>query len=470
MKVLRQFILLMFTFVFLVNCSDSIQRDSTTTGNSGTEAVAGTGDQSRILPYPIYQHRLADGLNVVTVPFDSPGTAAFYIVVRVGARDEVEKGVTGFAHFFEHMMFRGTDRYPVEKYNAVLKSTGASANANTSADRTIYHMTGNVARLDSMFEVEADRFRNLHYSEHGFKTEAGAVKGEYTKNFASPYQRLNEDMKNTAFDVHTYKHTTMGFFKDIVDMPDHFDYSRQFFKRFYRPEYCSIVVVGDVTPERVNTLAEKYFGGWEKGSYVSRVQAEPPQEGTRYVHLRDGSIPPYFSLNYKGPAFSDRNIEMPALDVLSQVLFAPTAPLYKKLVIDERKARYLGGGAFDSRDPNLFSIEASLVDKADMQYVKDEIIKAIDDVKVNGVDEKVLETIKSHLKYSFAMSIDNPDAIANSLAHYISLTGDPETINRLYRQYDRVSVDDLKAVTRRYFVASGLTIATITEDADGGLY
>ena len=118
----------------------------------------------------------------------------------------------------------------------------------------------------------------------------------------------------------------------------------------------------------------------------------------------------------------------------------------------------------------MFNIEASLVDKTDMQYVKNEIVTAIDDIKTNGVDEKVLEDIKSHLKYSFAMSIDNPDAIAGSLAHYINLTGDPETINRLYRQYDRVSVADLKAVTRRYFVASGLTIASITDDAEGGLY
>ncbi|HEY6437993.1 MAG TPA: insulinase family protein, partial [Ignavibacteriaceae bacterium] len=149
-------------------------------------------DSDNIFPYPIYQHKLANGLNVVTVPFDSPGLAAFYIVVRVGSRNEVETGVTGFAHFFEHMMFRGTDNYSREEYNAVLKMTGASANANTSLDRTIYHMTGSVDYLEKMFEVESDRFMNLHYPEHEFKVEAGAVKGEYTKNFASPYQRLYE--------------------------------------------------------------------------------------------------------------------------------------------------------------------------------------------------------------------------------------------------------------------------------------
>ena len=148
------------------------------------------------------------------------------------------------------MMFRGTDKYPKEKYRELLKSTGASANANTSNDRTRYHMTGNAEKLELMFELEADRFKNLNYPVQDFKAEAGAVKGEYTKNYASPYQQLYENTLNTAFDKHTYKHTTMGFFEDIVDMPNQYEYSRKFFKRYYRPEYCTIVVVGDVTPEK----------------------------------------------------------------------------------------------------------------------------------------------------------------------------------------------------------------------------
>lgn len=462
-------------FTALVSCSDEGATPATLEQAQApvpTAEIAGTDSAAvsdKILPYPIQQHQLANGLNVVTVPFDSPGTAAFYAVVRVGARDEVEQGVTGFAHFFEHMMFRGTDKYSKEQYSAALKSIGASANANTSADRTEYHMTGNVERLDLMFELEADRFMNLNYSEHDFRTEAGAVKGEYTKNYASPYQQLREMTKNTAFDVHTYKHTTMGFFDDIVDMPNQYDYSLEFFDRFYRPEYTTLIVVGDVTAERVNQLAETYYGSWERGDYVTEVPAEPVQTATRRVHLSNGSIPPHVSLNYKGPAFDDRAIDMPALDVLSQLLFARTSPLYRKLVLEERKARSLGGGAGDSRDPNLFSIDASLIDKADMQYVKDEIVAAIELIKNEGVDLATLDGIKSNLKYSFAMSIDNPDAIARSLSHYIMLTGDPETINRLYAQYDRVSVADVQAVASKYFVESGLTIATISEDETGGV-
>jgi len=430
---------------------------------------ASTFAADKILPYPIYQHRLDNGLNVVTVPFDSPGLASFHIVTRVGARNEVEPGVTGFAHFFEHMMFRGTDKYSKEEYSAALKSTGAAANANTTQDRTDYHMTGNSNKLELMFELESDRFLNLNYSEHDFKTEAGAVKGEYTKNFASPYRQIYEKRLETAFTTHTYSHTTMGYFKDIVDMPNQYEYSKKFFDRYYRPEYNTILVVGDVTPEQVNALSEKYFGKWERGSYVSDVPVEPEQNETRYTHLQNGDIPAFLSMSYKGPAFNDSEIDMPALDVLASIVFSSTSDLSKKLVIDEQKVRSISGGAPDSRDPNLFTIQVSMVEKDDMSYVMDEINKAIAKAQTEDVDAALLERTKSHLKYGFAMGIDTPGAIAQSLSHYIQLTGDPESVNRLYAQYDKVTAENLRMVANKYFKPEHLTIATISDDESGAM-
>ncbi len=420
--------------------------------------------EKKILPYTIYQHKLDNGLNVVTVPYDSPGLAAFYVVIRAGSRDEIEPGHTGFAHFFEHMMFRGTDKYPKEKYSEILKSTGASANANTDIDRTLYHMTGDATKLETMFEVESDRFMNLHYSVGDFKTEAGAVKGEYTKNSASPYVQLDEKVSDAAFDKHTYKHTTMGFFKDIVDMPNQYDYSMQFFNRFYKPEYATIIVVGDVKPEQVNDLASKYFGSWKHGDYVSSMAPEPPQTAPRYTSLTIPNFPPYLTLNYKGPAFSDSAMDMPALDVLSSILFSEKSDLYNKLVLKEQKCRSIGGGSSDSRDPGLINIVASLVDAKDMQYVKDEFVKALESAKTTRVNDSTLAETKSHLKYSFAMSIDNPTSIAESLSHYVWLTGNPETLNKLYALYDKVTPDDLMNVAKKYFVPTGLTIGVIVPD------
>lgn len=422
----------------------------------------GSASGGNILPYPISQKKLANGLNVVAVPFDSPGLAAFYIVVRVGSRNEIEEGKTGFAHFFEHMMFRGTDKYSKEKYDQVLKSVGASANANTSLDRTIYHMTGNAAKLETMFEIEADRFQHLNYSVPDFKAEAGAVKGEYTKNNSSPYNQLEEQIQNTAFDKHTYRHTTIGFFNDIVDMPNQFEYSRQFFNRYYRPEYATIIVVGDVNAAKVNALATKYFGNWKAGNYQVTVPEEPEQKEVRHTHLKNGNIPPFVSLNYKGPAFSIKEKDFATLDVISSLLFSERSDLYKKLVIKDQKVRRLDGGALDTRDPSLFSVEVSLVKESDMEEIKNEITKRMEELKTIPVDEKLLADTKSHLKYSFAMRVDNPDAIANSLAHYVSLTGNPESVNMLYKMYDSISGQDIMNVAKKYFVDNHLTIATIS--------
>ncbi|HEX8549657.1 MAG TPA: pitrilysin family protein [Cytophagaceae bacterium] len=419
-------------------------------------------DAQKIFPFPISQKKLSNGLNVVSVEYPSPGLAAFYVIVRVGSREEVEPGKTGFAHFFEHMMFRGTERFPKEKYNAVLKSIGAAANANTWLDRTVYHMTGNAEKLDEMFDLESDRFMNLKYSVHDFKTEAGAVKGEYTKNFASPYEQIEEKTSDVAFEKHTYKHTTMGFWKDVVEMPNQYDYSLEFFKRFYKPEYATILVVGDVKAEKVNMLAERYFGKWNTGNYKAEIPLEPEQKSTRFAHIQNKNFPPYLSLNYKAPAYDDKNKDNAALDIIGALLFSERSDLYKKLVIEEQKLRSLQGGAFFTRDPYLFSISGSFVKAEDMQSVKDEIVNAIEKIKTVPVNETLLSETKSHMKYSLAMGLNSPTAIAENLSYYIWLAGDPESFNRIYAMSDNINKEDLMTVAKKYFTSEKLTLSTIS--------
>ncbi len=430
-----------------------------------TTGFGALSQENNILPYNISQKKLANGLNVVTVPYGSPGIAAFYIIMRVGSRDEVEPGKSGFAHFFEHMMFRGTEKYPPLKYNEILKGSGASANANTSLDRTVYHITGNASMLETLFDLESDRFMNLKYSLQQFKTEAGAVKGEYTKNNSSPYTQLNEKIADLAFDKHTYKHTTMGFFKDIVDMPNQYDYSMQFFKKFYRPEYATILVVGDVTPENVEALAAKYFGKWERGNFISKIEEEPVQATQRATHIQVPGFPPALALNYKGPAYSDLNNDMQAIDLLNAVLFSEKSSLYNKLVVEEKKLRSLDGNANNTVDPYLIEISASFVSKADMQYVKDVILKSIEDAKTNPVDQQQLADAKMRLRYGFAMGIDSPSRIAEALSSYIWVTGNPASVNIAYQQYEKVTPEDLMRVAAKYYNSSSLTIGTISDDA-----
>jgi len=248
-------------------------------------------------------------------------------------------------------------------------------------------------------------------------------------------------------------------------MPNQYVYSQEFFKRFYKPEYATILVVGDVKPEAINALAEKYFGMWTKGDFISTIQVEPTQTETKYTHVQVPNFPPLVSLNFKAPAFKSNDNEMPALDLLNSILFSEKSDLYNKLVVKEQKARSIGGGATNSRDPYLSQISASLVDAKDMQYVKDQIITAIEKAKTTPADATILADAKSRLRYSFAMGMDSPTNIAEAISSYIWVTGDPESINNAYVMYDNITAQDIMNVAKKYYINTGLTIATISGDA-----
>src|SRR6267143_373858 len=152
----------------------------------------------KVFPFPYAQEELPNGLRLVTIPTGFPNIVALYIVVQTGSRNEVEEGKSGYAHLFEHLMFRGTPRFPPGKYTSLIKTAGADQNASTSADITTYHITFSKEDLDTMLMLEADRFQNLKYSPEIFKTETLAVLGEYNKNSADPNEKLWETMQDTT--------------------------------------------------------------------------------------------------------------------------------------------------------------------------------------------------------------------------------------------------------------------------------
>jgi len=431
----------------------------------GDEAPKGS---SKVFPNPIHTTVLDNGLKVMAVPFDSPGLIAYWTVVRAGSRNEIEPGKSGFAHFFEHMMFRGTDAYPKEKYNALLKELGADHNAFTTDDYTAYHVLAPKSGLETIMTIESDRFMNLKYSVEDFKKEAGAVLGEYNKNDSNPFQTLNEKIRDAGFTTHTYKHTTIGFLRDVKDMPNQYDYSLQFFDRYYRPENCTLLVVGDVDAKRLDDLARKYYGGWKKGTYAAGIPAEPPQPEEKRLDV-DWPNPtePYLYVGYHAPAFSDTQVDMPALDLISQLVFSDAAPLYQKLVNEEQEVDLLFGAASDHRDPYLFEIAARVKKPGRVAYVQSAIEKALDDLQSTPIAAERLDKVKSHLKYSYAMGLNTAGAVARNLAHYIALTGDPEAVNRVYAIYDRITPQDVQAAARKYFVRTGRTVVTLAHK-DGG--
>jgi len=436
-----------------------------TAGAATGAAAEGAEEEAamqKIFPFPVHEQVLDNGLKVVVIPYDSPGIVAYFTVVRTGSRQEVEAGHSGFAHFFEHMMFRGTERFSQEAYNDVLRGMGADSNAFTTDDWTGYYIVGPAAELGTMFDLESDRFKNLEYSEDGFRTEALAVLGEYNKNASSPFLPMFERLRELAFARHTYQHTTLGFLEDVEAMPGYYDYSLAFFDRFYRPENTIVLVVGDAEPAGTFAMAKKYYGDWEKGFKPVTIPADPePSEGKR-AHI-DWPNPtrPQLMMGYRVPAFDAASVDTAALDLIDQLLFSEAAPLYQELVVDKQWVDQLGGSASAHRDPYLFMITARVKSDDLVPKVEETIARHVAELQARPVDAARLERIKSHLRYGFALSLASANAVAFNAAQVLELTGEVEPLNTLYATYETIGPKDVQRVAKAYFQPQRLTTVTL---------
>jgi zinc protease len=432
---------------------------------------AGTAERTEtpIFPYPYAIDDLENGLRLVTVSTGYPDIVALYIVVHVGSRNEVEPGKSGFAHLFEHMMFRGTEKYPSEKWEAIMQRAGAETNAYTSDDRTVYHAVFSKEDLDQILELESDRFQNLKYTPEQFRTETRAVLGEYNKNFASPMRKLEEIVREAAFKAHTYSHTTMGFEKDVENMPEMYEYGLQFFDRYYRPEYTTISVVGDVKRDDALALVRKYWGSWKRGTHKAEIPSEPPQDGPKTVDYKFHTPTlPIVDVAFHAPAYDDQINDSAVLDVISFHSFSPNSALYKKLVVEEQKVEELFAGYYDHLDPYLFEATAMVKEPKDMDYVRTQVLDTFENLKNTPIPERELDDVKAHLRYQFAIAMDSTSSIAATLAHYLGLRRTPETINKRYELYRNVTSGDVMRVAKKYFVEQERTTATLTfEPGDG---
>ena len=419
-----------------------------------------------ILPFHVTETTLANGLRVIVVPTGIPNIVGIQIPVQTGSRNEVEPGKTGFAHFFEHLMFRGTKRFPPEKYREIMVKAGARENANTGDDFTRYHATFAKEDLATIVELYADMFQNLSYAEADFKTEARAILGEYNKNSANPLQKLFEVQRDHAFTTHTYRHTTMGFIKDIEDMPNQYAYSKDFFQRWYRPNYTTVILVGDVEAATAVPLVEKYWGGWKPGTAAITIPAEPAPAAAKYVNVPWSSPTlPWVTVAFRAPAFSDTTKDYAAMDMVSNLYFGPTSELYKRLVVTEQKVDVLFADNPGNVDPALFTIGARVKSPADAAYVRDELLKTVAAARAVQVPNATLEDAKSNARYSLTQTLDSTENIAQVVSQFAAYKRSFQTINNLFRVYQALTPADVQGAARTYFTDASLVVTTLAHDA-----
>ena len=427
---------------------------------NGAAAQPATG---KVFPFPYEVVELENGLRAYLIKAGAPGQLAYVSFVRTGSRDEVEPGKSGFAHFFEHMMFRGTEKYP--NYDAETTKMGAFRNASTWPDQTAYYLVANTEYLEKIIDIESDRFQNLKYAEADFRTEAGAILGEYQQGAREPQRWLSEKVREAIFKTHPYGHTTIGYEADVRAMPDAYAYSLSFYQRFYRPENVVLVIAGDFDSARAKALIKKYYGGWKPGYKASAIEAEPAQTAPRDITVKyPGRTLPIISLNYRAPQWSPTDKSAVALEVLGQVAFGANSALYRKLVLEERKVQSLFPSFGLSRDPYIVSVQTMVNKAEDLEAVESELAATVKQFQETLVDAKQLADTKSNLKYGFLMGLETAQDVAFSVMQVVVSTGRLEPIEDYYKTLDAITPEDLREAARKYLVDTARTTVTMVQE------
>ncbi len=413
-------------------------------------------------PYPVDQRALDNGLTVYVVPMPSPGAVSFVTWMQVGSRDEVDEGRTGFAHFFEHLMFFGTETLGGREREREVLRLGIEENAWTLIDDTVYHGLVSTENLPRYVEIEADRFQSLTLTSDDVQKESGAVYGEFRKSQASPDNALSVAMWAAAFEEHTYGHDTIGYEADIAAMPTAHAYAKAFFDRFYRPENAHVLVVGDVEPEAAHALVASHFGSWAAGEVPRpEVPQEPEQTQLRRVELSwPSDTAPRLQMAWKVPAHDPTRPETAHLALVDDLLLSSIAPLRQRLIREEGLAYDLSGGGMDSVDPGLFGIDVTAKEGADLAHIE-AVIREELAALADGVSADLLQRTADQARYRFMTSLDNPDDVAQSLGWHLRRHPDPASLDTFFEHYASATADDVANLVRTTFVDERLTIGTL---------
>jgi zinc protease len=413
-------------------------------------------------PCPLKVSRLPNGLTVVRVPFPSRGLVAFDTVVRVGSRNEQEPGHTGFAHFFEHMMFRGTKRFPASARSDRLAGLGFLDNAFTTDDITLFYVYGPSSALEEVVTLEADRFQHLAYDLAAFQTEARAVLGEYHKSAASPELKLSEALLGTAFQRHPYRHTTLGFYEDIQKMPERYAYSLEFLKRWYAPDNLLIVVAGEFDDARLMAWIEREYGGWTGKAASADVTPEPSQTQARSVTV-DWESPtlPRAVDAWHVPAARLDSPDGALAQILGAYLAGPISPLYVEAVLEKQWASSLIADAEVHRDPPLLFVEGVLKREEDRAPFEAALDAEVNALLQGNVDATRLKEIQSALRYGLLMGLDTAESVAERVAYYAGVYGAPDGLERHMRWLASVTPRQLSRFAQQTLVPTNRTQATL---------
>ena len=419
------------------------------------------------------EFKLANGMQVVVVPDTRAPVVTHMVWYRVGAADE-PPGVSGIAHFLEHLMFKSTDKIPMGEFSKIVSRLGGQDNAFTGHDATAYFQRVAKDRLATVMGMEADRMVNLKLTEKEVLMERNVILEERRSRIEnSPNALLDEQMNAALYLSHPYKIPVIGWMHEMAKLSP--ADAMAFYKRFYAPNNAILVVSGDVTPEEVKTLAEATYGKVPSNKDVGAPRMrpmDPPQRAARRLLLEDPRAgKTSMARYYHVPSYvTAKPGQAESLDLLMKIMAqGSTSRLYKRLVMEKKMSpsasgHYSGGGL----DYGSLSISAIVADGQTVEAVEAEIDAVIAEVIAKGVTEAELERAKNGFIADYVYESDNQATLARRYGWNLVVGRTLEQTNNWPDAIAKVTVDDVKAAAVAFLDIKKSVTGVLVPTAEGG--
>jgi predicted Zn-dependent peptidase len=410
---------------------------------------------------------LPNGLTVVLSEDHSTPIVHVQLVYHVGSKNE-RPGRTGFAHLFEHLMFKGSKNVQPEAHTSMLASVGGQSNAYTTDDETVFWETVPAQYLPLSLWLEADRMATLRIDKDTFANERDVVKEERRMRVDNqPYGRLNEIIYDQAFTVHPYKHATIGSMEDLeaASVED----VRDFYRTYYVPSNATLVLVGDFDAAQAMQLVTQYVGRVPKADReVPRdIPKEPPQTKEKRITLTEPWPLPAVIVAHH--ITFDGNPDSYPLHIAAKVLSdGESSRIYKKLVYDKQMAVAAFGSANLIEDPNLFYAVAIVQPGHTTEEVASTLIAEFDRLKTESISARELQRAKNQFARDYILGRESNQQKAGVLAHAVVIHNDIKTADGEFDIFQNITVGDVQRVARTYFTPENRMVLTLMPNGKQG--
>ena len=427
-------------------------------------ATAQAGDKPGHVDYEV--HELDNGLKVILSEDHSVPIVAVDVWYHVGSGYE-EKGRSGFAHLFEHMMFQGSENVDKAEHFQFVARAGGNCNGSTTEDRTNYYEWLPANRLNFALWLEADRMRSLAITEENFENQRSTVKEERKQRVDNqPYGAAFLTSDTLSYDFEPYNHTVIGKMVDLdnAEVED----VQNFFNMYYAPNNAVLAIVGDIDPNKAMKMVEEYFGDIPRGPEVKELAGEePPHDGERRKTVDDANanVPAIF-ITFIIPTSTHDDI--PAIELLSSVLTeGESSRMYKRLVKEEEAALVVFGGAESRKGPGIFRFIAASNMGVEIETCENLIYEEIEKIQNEGLSDKELTKAKTQFKANFIRNRQTVLNKAEALQHYNYFSSSLDDINTELDNFMAVTMEDIIRVAKKYFIEQNRTVV-IANPTSGG--